>query len=233
MKRDGATISLWQDTNKDQTFTSTALQSCDVLIVGGGITGITTALLLQKAGKKCIVAEAYNLCFGTSGGTTSHINTFFDTTYDQIQSDFSKEAAQLVAKAANQSRELFSRHVQEYNIDCGFEEKQGYVFAVEEEQVEELDKIYEASKEVGVAVEYTDSIPVPQSFVKAIVFAKQAQVHPTRYVSSLARALEEAGGSVLENCHVQDFTSESPRSFQYRRSLKISSETHMFFPSYL
>ena len=211
MKRDGATISLWQDTNKDQTFTSSALQSCDVLIVGGGITGITTALLLQKAGKKCIVAEAYNLCFGTSGGTTSHINTFFDTTYDQIESDFGKEAAQLVAKATNQSRDLFSKHVQEYNIDCGYEEKQGYVFAVEEKQAEELGKIYEASKEAGVVVDYTDSIPVPQSFVKAIVFARQAQVHPTRYVSSLAKALEEAGGAVLENCHVQDFSLENDR----------------------
>ena len=90
MKRDGACKSIWQETvaefipvNKefvDQTF--------DVLIVGGGITGITTGLLLQQAGKSVMIAESYSLCFGTTGGTTAHINSFFDTSYDQVEQDF-------------------------------------------------------------------------------------------------------------------------------------------------
>jgi threonine dehydrogenase-like Zn-dependent dehydrogenase len=59
MKRDGATISLWQDTVQDVSFAGNiSADSFDVLIVGGGITGITTGLLLQKSGKKCIIAEA-------------------------------------------------------------------------------------------------------------------------------------------------------------------------------
>jgi NADH dehydrogenase FAD-containing subunit len=53
MKRDGATISLWQDTIQDKNFSATAsTDTYDVLIVGGGITGITTALLLQKRVKR-------------------------------------------------------------------------------------------------------------------------------------------------------------------------------------
>lgn len=204
MKRDGSTISLWQDTVKDTSFNSSATTDIlDVLIVGGGITGITTALLLQKAGKHCAVAEAHNLCFGTTGGTTSHINTFLDTSYDMIQSDFSADAAKLIAKATNRSRDLFSQHVDEYKIDCGFEEKDAYLYAVDDKQAEELDKIYAASKEAGVAVEYVENIPVPFSFVKAVVFRRQAQVHPARYVQALAKAVESLGGVVLENCPVE------------------------------
>lgn len=209
MKRDGATISLWQDTVQDSTFNAgTGNDTYDVLIVGGGITGMTTGLLLQKRGKKVMIAEAHNLCYGTTGGTTSHINTFFDTSYDQIQSDFGQEATKLIAKATNQSRELFRQHVEEYNIECGFAEKNGYVYAVDDQQAEHLEKIFTASKEAGVAVEYTEAIPVPIPFVKALVYPRQAQVHPTRYVQALAKAFEQAGGVIAENCMVETFDQE-------------------------
>lgn len=206
MKRDGATISLWQDTVQERSFAGANTGDntiVDVLIVGGGITGLTTALLLQKVGKQCLVAEAQNLCFGTTGGTTAHINTFFDTSYDMIRSDFGADAARLIAEATNRSRDLFQQHVEEYRIDCGFEEKEGYLYAVEEKQVKELDKIYNASKEAGVAVEYTDRIPVPVPFLKAIVYRRQAQVHPTRYVQALGKAFEALGGTIFENCPVE------------------------------
>jgi hypothetical protein len=204
MKRDGATISLWQDTVQDVVLPQgSATGHFDVLIAGGGITGVTTALLLQKSGLRCAIAEAHSLCFGTSGGTTAHINTFFDTSYDQIQSDFGKEAAQLIARATNQARDLFRQHVETYNIDCGFAEKDGYLYAVDGQQAEELDKIYQASKEAGVDVEYVDAIPVPVSFVKAVVYRRQAQIHPTRYVLALAQAFTQQGGTILENCRVE------------------------------
>ena len=81
--RDGACISLWQGTSQPYEVTPAAgeHEQFDVIIVGGGITGISTALLLQEAGKKCLVAEAANLCFGTTGGTTAHLNTLLDTPY--------------------------------------------------------------------------------------------------------------------------------------------------------
>lgn len=210
MRRDGATISLWQDTATETQFTGREPEFApyDVLIAGGGITGVTTALLLQKRGKKCIIAEANNLCFGTTGGTTSHINTFFDTDYHTIQQKFGTDAAKLVAKATNQSRDLFQQHVNEYRINCGFEEKDGFVYAVNDQQAETLDGMYKAAKEAGVAVDYVTEIPVPIPFVKAIAYRRQAQVHPTRYVAALANAFEQAGGVVLENCLVEHIDEE-------------------------
>ena len=210
MNRDGATTSLWQTGVANYNTKPTAFNAAtyDVLIVGGGITGITTALLLQKAGKKCLVAEAHGLCFGTTGGTTAHINSFFDNSYDQIQSDFGKEAAQLVSKATKQSRELFKKHVDEYKIDCGYEEKDGYLYAQTPEQADELDKIYNASKQAGASVEYAQEIPVPFEFQKAVVYRGQAQLHPARYVQALAKAFEDGGGVILQNCPVEKFEKE-------------------------
>lgn len=210
MKRDGATTSLWQAGTNDYGPINAGFGEdvYDALIVGGGITGITTALLLQKAGKKVAVAEAHGLCFGTTGGTTAHINTFLDTSYDIIESKFDKETAQLIAKATKESGDLFRQHVKEYNIDCGFAEADGYVYAQTPEQVEQLDKMLQAAKEAGAEVEEAPEIPVPIGFQKAIGYRGQAQLHPVRYVFALAKAFEEAGGIIVQNCLVGVFKKE-------------------------
>lgn len=205
MQRDGATLSLWQQGIPDPSFSygAGAGAAPDVVIVGGGITGLTTALLLQKAGKKCLVVDAYSLCFGTTGGTTAHINTFFDTSYDVVQQKFGKDNALLLAQAALQSRELFRQNVEEHHIDCNFEEKDGYLFALDEQQASELETLYQAAKETGVEVEQVQQIPLSIPFVKAVVFRRQAQLHPTRYVLALAQAFQELGGMIREHCPVE------------------------------
>ncbi len=206
MKRDGATTSLWQHDMPDFVSKTTGMTDTifDVVIVGGGITGITTGLLLQKAGKKCVVAEAYTLCFGTTGGTTAHLNTFVDTTYAQVKKDFGEDAAQLLAKATQQALDLVKNNVQEYSIDCGYEEKDGYVFSQNPDQTKELQDMLQSSLKAGVEVAQADHIPVPVPFEKAIMYPHQAQFHPAKYVYALAKAFEEAGGVILENCAVTD-----------------------------
>src|SRR5437763_13108912 len=136
MKRDGALTSLWQVemedyTPKVQSFTD---RSFDVLIAGGGVTGITAALQLQKAGRSCIVVEAHNLCFGTTGGTTSQLNTFLDTSYDKIASKFGEDNAQLIGRATSQALELYKSNIETYQIDCGYEQKDGYLYSQDEKQ---------------------------------------------------------------------------------------------------
>jgi glycine/D-amino acid oxidase-like deaminating enzyme/nitrite reductase/ring-hydroxylating ferredoxin subunit len=206
MKRDGATKSLWQHKMPDYISKNLHIpkQVFDVIIVGGGVTGITTGLQLQKAGKKCLIAEAHTLCFGTTGGTTAHLNTFFDNSYHQIQKDFGEDAIQLVASATARSLELYHANIEEYKIDCGYMQKDGYLYAQDDKQTEQLDKIYQSSKLAGVDVSYTDRIPVPIQFQKAIVYREQAQVHPASYVYALATAFEEAGGVLLQRCAVDD-----------------------------
>ena len=210
MKRDGNRVSLWQDAMPDYVAKTSSFsgKTFDVLIAGGGVTGIATALQLQKSGKQCIVAESHNLCFGTTGGTTSHLNTFFDTSYHQVEQDFGEEGARLVARATSQSLELYRNNIEQYAIDCGYEVKDGYLYAQDEKQAEQLEKIYDASKAAGVDVAWSDRLPVPVEFQKALVYHDQAQVHATRYVYGIAKAFEEAGGVILQNCMVKDFTGD-------------------------
>jgi glycine/D-amino acid oxidase-like deaminating enzyme/nitrite reductase/ring-hydroxylating ferredoxin subunit len=205
--RDGQTESIWQKqpaASMDKIEFPLS-QTFDALIVGAGITGLTTALLLQRAGKKCIVVEAGNIGFGTTGGTSAHLNTFFDTTYPEIESDFSKDASHLAADSAKDAFSMIDSLIQEYNISCDFEYKEGYLYSENKEETEELKEIFESSIQAGVDVVEADNNHVNIPFEMSICFKAQGQFHPLKYVNSLAKEFISLRGIILD----QTFVSES------------------------
>ena len=114
--RDSKTVSLWQqqpglDQQQDVVYSGTIY---DVVIVGAGIAGLTTALLLQEQGKNCIILEGHNIGFGTTGATTAHLNTFLDTSYDQVAQDFGEDGARTLANATKESISLIQELVERY-----------------------------------------------------------------------------------------------------------------------
>lgn len=200
MVRDSETESVWQEimpflnirksTNNDVPY--------DVIIIGAGITGLTTGLLLQEAGKKCLILEAHNIGYGTTSGTTAHLNTVLDTPYTDIISKFGTENAQLIAQGAKEAIATIKENVDQYNIICDFEYRDGYLFAETQEEEKTLDDIYEALGTVHVSADYTNELPVPVPFTKAIKFPGQAQFHPANYLLALTEAFQEKGGIIIE-----------------------------------
>jgi glycine/D-amino acid oxidase-like deaminating enzyme/nitrite reductase/ring-hydroxylating ferredoxin subunit len=202
--RDGVLTSLWQESgNEYQTSHKPTRTHYEVAIAGGGITGITTALMLQKSGKRCILFEANNLCFGTTGGTTAHLNTILDTHYSTLIKNFGKEGACAVAQSTVDAIQSIKSFIREYHIECGFEEASGYIFARDSKQAKELDEIYESYQEVGLNPRVSDSLPISSDFKKAMVVEGQAKFSPIPYVHALAHAFEEAGGVIVQDCRVQ------------------------------
>lgn len=206
--RDGALPSPWQahigSPFERQKSGALPDQLWDVAVVGGGITGLTTALRLQESGKRCVLIEAHHIGFGTTGGTTAHINTMLDTPYHMIESDFGMENSRLVADAARAARDLIAHNVSAYQIACDFAYKDGVLFAQTESEEVELKKIYEGSLRAGVEVVPASEIPVPLAFRTAINYRMQAQMHPLKYLHALARAFDAAGGTILQGVRVMD-----------------------------
>ena len=206
MKRDGALESIWQHQQEDHLpkETTTPKTVYDVCIAGGGITGLTTALLLQKAGKKCVIAEMHTIGFGTTSGTTAHLNTFFDTPYYAVERDFGKENSMLLAEAAREAMQLIRKNITDHQIDCDFEEKSGYIFATEKEQDAGLARLVEAAQKVEVPVDFINDSPFPVPYTSIACAREQAQFHPVKYIFGLAKAFEAAGGIIMTGCKVTD-----------------------------
>lgn len=207
--RDGSNESPWQSAMQSlQAGTIDEAVIYDTIVIGGGITGITLALMLRRAGQRCIVLEAARIGFGTTGGTSAHLNTFFDATYPEIESDFGADAAKLVAESGKEAMAIIAGFVNELGIDCDYESKAGFLFSEQEKETKQLMEILESSRNAGIEVtEYTDNdVPVP--FEMALRFADQAQFHPVKYINALAREFMDQGGHLLEDTFVEETVFE-------------------------
>jgi len=205
--RDGALPSLWQQTMEPLPFNNEAPAArYDAIIVGAGITGISLALRLQSSGLQCLVLEAHNCCFGTTGGTTAHLNTLLDTPYTTIIKNFGVDNAKLVAQSVKEAIHHIENNIGQYQIDCGFERTTAYLFAQHEDQQKELQAITEACEKVSVPVNYSNHIPVNIPFTKAIEIPAQAKFSPVKYVYALANAFIKAGGRIIEQTAVTNHT---------------------------
>ena len=86
--------------------------SADVVIVGGGIIGLTTAYLLQKAGKKVILLEAMRIGDGTTGYSTCHLNTDSDFGYKILIQSFGIEVGKLVADSRKEGINSYTKPIE-------------------------------------------------------------------------------------------------------------------------
>lgn len=232
--RDSTTTSLWQTDGNQTGPTNEEVSNFDpaevydCLIVGAGITGITSALLLQRAGKRCVLAEARQAGFGTTGGTTAHLNTFFDATYPEIESDFGEEAAKLVAKGGKEALAIISGFVEEFQIDCDFEYKQAWLYAENEKESETLNEILEATKRAGIEVYPAVKNGVPVPFDTAVCFEQQGQFHPLKYIQGLLNAFIAAGGIFLEQTRITENSFDNGIHFAKSQQVTIKASNLIF-----
>lgn len=228
--RDGNNESLWQKNAIKETASGDLNPSViyDTLIVGAGITGMTTALLLQKSGRKCVIADAHNPGYGTTGGTSAHINTFADTTFAEVEKAFDKDAAKQFAESIAESVELIATNVRTYNIDCDFRWQNGYVYAETDKEVDELNDLYESALRAGVVVEATDRAPAPVPYQKAVVFENQAQFHPLKYIMGLQKQFTDLGGIILENTRIDEIDSQDDFHIAKSGGRQIKAKTVVY-----
>ena len=182
----------------------------DVAVVGGGIAGVTAALLLKQSGKRVAVLESRQIGCGETGHTTAHVTAIQDMPFRIIQSKFGREGARRIVAAGIQAIELIERQVRAFNIDCDFERLPGYVFTELEPKVEELRREIRAARNAGLDVSFVDEIPLPFEIQGALRIEDQARFHPTRYLARIAQQIPGEGSFVFEHTHVTQVVDGSP-----------------------
>jgi glycine/D-amino acid oxidase-like deaminating enzyme/nitrite reductase/ring-hydroxylating ferredoxin subunit len=205
------TASLWRETSGRRGFPRLAGdRDADVLVIGAGVSGLTAALLLQRAGRRALLVEARRIGAGETGNTTAHLTEIVDTRYHVLESRFGREGARGAAessRAAIDRMEAFSR---ELGDACGFSRVPAYLYAEDDAQRRELEEELAALQRVGTDAALTDSLPLPISTRGAIRVERQAQLHPMRYLAGLAERLVDAGGELLEETRVLEVEDGEP-----------------------
>jgi glycine/D-amino acid oxidase-like deaminating enzyme/nitrite reductase/ring-hydroxylating ferredoxin subunit len=196
----------------------------DVAIIGGGITGITAARLLENSGRRVAVIESRRIGKGETEKTTAHLTEALDTRYHTLISRFGLEGARLAAEGQRTAIGTIAKFTDRLAIPCDFRRVPGFLFAELPEQVEELEHEAAASRRAGVLTVLTDEVPLPFPTVRALRFEDQAAFHPRIYLQALAGAFAAAGGQIFEETHVSDIEDGEPCRVITDRGVVTASE---------
>lgn len=191
--------SLWSSTATLPAYAPlTENEDVDVAIVGGGITGLTAAMLLAESGKRVVLLEARTIGSGVSNRSTVHMTEMLDTRYSEIESSFGKEGARLVAQSSRAAIDRVTALAGQLRIACGHARKPGWLYTERDEDVEALKAEIEAAKRAGLSVTRHERAPLPFSTRLALCVADQLQVHIARYLAGLAEAATDRGVAIHE-----------------------------------
>ena len=157
----------------------------DVLIIGGGITGILCAYMLRRAGVDCIVVEAKQICSGITENTTAKITVGHGLIYDKLIKQFGEEKAQLYLSAQMKAAEEYASLCR--NIECDYEKKDSYVYSLCDRAKIELE--IAALSRLGFKADFSDASALPFKVAGAVRVRDQAQFHPLKFAFGIAKDL--------------------------------------------
>ena len=205
------TESLWRATHQVGGFAPLDRNlDVDVAIVGGGISGLTAALILSRAGKRVALLERDTIGSGETGNTTSHLTEAVDGRYQTLIRDYGERGAGLVAQSSRDAIDWIESVVNEAGIDCGFLRVPGYLYTEREKDMAWLADELDAARRAGCAVEWTDQVPLPFQTHGGVRWDRQAQLHATAYLDGLLKEAISQGLQLYENTRVVGVHEDAP-----------------------
>ena len=172
----------------------------DTVVVGAGLTGLTTAALLARSGQKVVVLEARTAGAVTTGNTTAKLSLLQGTILSGITSHHNAELAAQYVEANRQGQSWLLRFCDENGIS--YETRDAYTYATTEQGLRSLQKEQEAAKAAGLDVELTQDTELPFDVTGALRLPGQAQIHPMAVLAGLAKDFRAHGGSLVEGVRV-------------------------------
>jgi glycine/D-amino acid oxidase-like deaminating enzyme/nitrite reductase/ring-hydroxylating ferredoxin subunit len=185
----------------------TADATCDVVVIGSGIAGLSAAYELSRFGRSVIVIDRGRIANGMTARTTAHLATELDDFYSELIRVRGEDEARLYHDSQVAAVNRIEAICRDEGIDADFARVDGYLFPARDEDKVDLEEEYQACLKIGIEdVEWVDRAPVPGIDTgMALRFGRQARFHPTKYLAGLARAIVARGGRLYgDTTHVGD-----------------------------
>lgn len=217
--------SLWLDTHPITLPTSAQAQPehlspgthYDAVIAGAGITGLTTAVLLARAGKNVAVLEARSIGAAATGNTTAKVSLLQGTVLSGIQRNQGDHTLQAYVDGNREAQAWLRHYLDHRGVD--YQRRTAYTYATTAEGRSALEEELQACRAAGVEAQWTEETELPFPVTGALMLEDQAQIHPMTLLQALVDELYERGGLVREGTRVTGVTGTD------RRDIPLTVET--------
>ncbi|HTE42477.1 MAG TPA: FAD-binding oxidoreductase [Steroidobacteraceae bacterium] len=186
----------------------------DVTVVGGGLTGITTAYLLSKKGVRVALLDRHTLASADTGHSTAHLTYVTDDRLRDLVKRWGRDGARALWRAGMEAID----HVEQIAVDtgsnCDFRRVPGFLhesrridrshFSTEAARLKEDAQL---GRELGFDAQFLED--VPYALRPGVRFEHQAKFHPRKYLQGLLQAISECGGYVFEHTTLDSIESQS------------------------
>jgi len=217
--------SYWSASTASKNFpTLTDHCSTEVCIVGGGITGITTAYLLAKAGMEVTVIDANEIFSGTTGHTTAKVTAQHGLIYDEFIGEFGLNKAKIYYDAQMNALNFIRNTVRDLQIDCALVNEDAHIFTNADSAIEQLQKEFQAYQALGIDGDYIDQPSWSFPAKAAISMKNQASFHPLQYLTKVTDAFVNLGGKIYEFTAAVEVHKEEKFKIKTKSEFIISSE---------
>jgi len=188
--RSGLNVPTFPTYNDDQEF--------DVVIVGGGITGITAAYFLTQAGMKVALIDANKILNGATGHTTAKVTAQHDLIYHEMIEHFGLEKTKIYYGSTKHAMSFIKKYCTDNQLDCNYEVQDATIYTNSDAYITKLKQELRAYELLGIDSSHSESIRLPLQTKFSISMKEQAQFHPLKYLINLLKESIENGLSVYE-----------------------------------
>ena len=206
----GKPISFWLDSTAKTSFPKMEQVTVDVAIVGAGITGITAAYLLKKAGKTVALIEAQQIAASASGHTTAKVTSLHQIIYKDLIDRHGEKKARLYGESNQAGVEFVAATVKQQEIDCNFQRNDTYSFAESKDNLDKIQQEYDAAVKLGLPAEFVTKTTLPFNIAGALKFTNQGEFHARKYLLHLANTIPGDGSYVFQDSRVQSVEEGTP-----------------------
>lgn len=208
------TLSVWRGTAPSTGFAMLDGEvAADVLIIGGGITGVTLAVLLAEQGREVVLLEAGEIGSGTTGHSTGNLYETVGNGLQEIRSRWGAEVARHVVQERRTAIDFVQSRCEKLP-DVGFRRCDLVQWAQATGDQASIDKEIQALQAAGARAERGTSVPapLPVALGDVLVLRNQAQFQPQAYVAAMARMAAEHGAKLHEHSRVIELDARSRRA---------------------
>ena len=185
-------------------------ERCDVVVVGSGIAGLSTAYELAQRKHSVIVIDRGRICCGMTARTTAHLAPLCD----DLMSEMAKLRGEELAKGFYRSQAAAVDRIEQIQktegIDCDFRRLDGYLFQGRRQAADVIDQELDAVRAVGAPVDRLVGVPLAGCTKRQVLrYPDQATFHPLKYLAGIVAACAKAGVRFFSETAVQEVVEEN------------------------